>query len=113
MSDAAIRCQETTPDPRLTTNLSVRRSVWCELPHGHAGMHHAILPNPDGGPAGSMDWPGHDGGVWMYAHEIPHEGITMAVPYATEVDALRAANAGDYGRVVFVPFGTDLKDVLR
>jgi len=88
------------------------RAAWCALPAGHAGKHHAELANLGAGPT-LFDWPDPPAGVWMYVNEYPHEGITMAIPYATETDALRAANEGDVGKAVFVPFGSDLKDMLR
>ncbi|MFJ1461811.1 hypothetical protein [Nocardia sp. N2S4-5] len=53
-------------------------------------------------------------GVWIHANHYPHEGIVMATPYANEIEALRAANAtGIGGRVVFVPYGKDLREVLN
>ncbi|WP_280371112.1 hypothetical protein [Nocardia wallacei] len=52
-------------------------------------------------------------GVWMCAHSYPVEGITVAIPYASELDALRHANSGDVGRAVFVPYGKDLREVLN
>lgn len=45
------RCQATTASPLIDD----RRSLWCELPAGHAGMHHAAVPQP-GFPATEVDW---------------------------------------------------------
>ncbi|MFI7191436.1 hypothetical protein ACIBQ0_17015 [Nocardia nova] len=45
------RCQATTASPLIGD----RRSLWCELPAGHAGMHHAAVPQP-GFPATEVDW---------------------------------------------------------
>jgi hypothetical protein len=45
------RCQTTTASPLIDD----RRSLWCELPAGHAGMHHAAVPQP-GFPATEVDW---------------------------------------------------------
>ena len=54
-------------------------------------------------------------GAWIVASAIPYEGITLAVPYPNEVEALRAVNRGvGYGqaRAYFVPFGRDLREVM-
>jgi hypothetical protein len=51
-------------------------------------------------------------GVWMLAEDIPFEGIVKAVPFATETDALRAGNDDKFAEVYFVPFGSDLREVI-
>ncbi|WP_305780042.1 hypothetical protein [Nocardia nova] len=55
-------------------------------------------------------------GVWMVASNIPYEGITLAIPYPSEVEALRAVNKGvGYGtaHAYFVPYGHDLGEVMK
>lgn len=47
----AERCQETIVDPTD----SIGRASWCELPDGHAGRHHAEIPQP-GHPPATLDW---------------------------------------------------------
>lgn len=107
-NDAVMRCQATAVSPLSG------RAAWCELPAGHAGKHRAELAQVDAPPA-LMDWSDPPAGVWVYAVEYPHEGITQAVPCATEIEALRVMNTerNSSGRVVFVPFGADLAEVLR
>lgn len=52
-------------------------------------------------------------GVWVVAYRHWIDGPGEVTPYATELDALRAANREDYVRVWFVPFGKDLRDVMN
>jgi hypothetical protein len=77
---------------------------------GHAGMHRVGL---DAG--GSVEWSGSaEPGVWIVAQSIPYEGITVAIPFATEVEALRRVNQDGYGAYAyFVPFGKDLREVMK
>jgi len=46
------------------------------------------------------------GGVWAVCDRDYGETITLVYP--TEIEALREVNARGYGRVVFVPWGTEL-----
>jgi hypothetical protein len=53
-------------------------------------------------------------GVWMVAGTSwGYEGPGYAIPYATELDALRAVNEETYLRAYFVPFGKDLQEVMN
>lgn len=53
-------------------------------------------------------------GVWVVAGQVwGYEGPYQVTPYPSEVEALRAANADDMLRAYFVPFGTDLREVMR
>ena len=47
-------------------------------------------------------------GVWCICDQDYGESIT--IPFASEVDALRALNGRGYGRVAFVLFGKTLAD---
>ena len=63
-----------------------------------------------------MTEPDGPDGVWIVAYDIPYEGITLAIPYPSEVEALRAVNNGvGYGQAhaYFVPFGQDLREVMK
>lgn len=80
--------------------------------------HHDGGPCAECGPdAASVDivLPGTSpAGVWILAGRIwGYEGPSWAIPFATEVEALRAMNAGDGERVYFVPFGVDLQAVMN
>ncbi|MGV9818402.1 hypothetical protein [Nocardia xishanensis] len=67
--------------------------------------------------SGVIEWRSSaEPGVWMVAQSIPNEGITQAVPYATEVEALRVVNRSGYGEDVhayFVPFGKEIREVMH
>ncbi|NEW49358.1 hypothetical protein GV792_04780 [Nocardia cyriacigeorgica] len=53
-------------------------------------------------------------GVWVVAGTSwIYEGPGCVIPYATEVEALRAANETEYYRAWFVPYGADLNDVMN
>jgi hypothetical protein len=52
---AAVRCQATTSTTGVLVN-DPGRTVWCELPNGHAGRHHGTIPQP-GHPDATVDWP--------------------------------------------------------
>ncbi|MFC5789682.1 hypothetical protein ACFPPE_07415 [Agromyces tardus] len=41
------------------------------------------------------------------------EGPGYAIPYATELEALQAANTTEYQRAYFVPYGEDLRDIMN
>lgn len=53
--------------------------------------------------------PARPEGVWAIV-DIDH-GESITKVYATEIDALREINGRGYGRVVYVPFGKDLRDI--
>lgn len=103
------RCQTTTVDPN-----GDGKSVWCELPHGHAGKHHAELPSADDDVVPpTMDWSGPPEGVWLVAGTSwSCDGPGWVTPYPAEMEALRAVNETDYLRAYFVPFGEDLREVM-
>ncbi|MFD3748357.1 hypothetical protein [Nocardia sp. NPDC058633] len=53
-------------------------------------------------------------GVWIVAGRIwGHEGPGWAIPFATEIEALRAVNGGDGERVFFAPYAVDLREVMN
>ncbi|BAD56351.1 hypothetical protein [Nocardia farcinica] len=119
-SQANPRCQATTIDPRDDRAVA----VWCELPSGHAGMHHADLrPEHPHLPlltnvVPTLDWPNSEPaaepGVWVVSGEYwGYDGPSQVVPYANEAEALRAANQESHLRAWFVPFGKDLREVMR
>lgn len=95
------------------------RSVCCELRSGHEGGHRAEVEQASIPTPAVITWSNPDPpeGVWMVAEAVPFEGITTAIPYASEMDALRAINSGvgysDRLRAYFVPYGQDLREVLR
>lgn len=111
------RCQDATVI--LLGNKPPARHVRCESPAGHEGMHGAYVEQPNAPMPAAVAWanPAPPAGVWMVAEAVPFEGITTAIPYATEMDALRAINSGvgysDSLRAYFVPYGQDLREVLR
>jgi len=63
-------------------------------------------------------WTEDNDGVWVVAASNYDNAIIAAVPYASEIDALRKLNTRDEwwsgdARVVFVPFGSYLIEVIR
>ncbi|MEU6580645.1 hypothetical protein [Nocardia sp. NPDC046763] len=55
-----------------------------------------------------------EAGVWVVAHRYwDAEGPGKATPYPDEIAAMRAANADQFCRAWFVPFGKDLSEVMN
>jgi hypothetical protein len=53
-------------------------------------------------------------GVWIVSGRYwGHDGPSWVIPFGTEIEAMRAMNAGDGERVFFVPFGVDLADAMK
>ncbi|MFE3229316.1 hypothetical protein [Nocardia sp. NPDC059228] len=53
-------------------------------------------------------------GVWVVTdHYWPADGLSEVTPYPDEIEAMRAANADQFRRAWFVPFGKDIRDVMR
>ncbi|WP_327100044.1 hypothetical protein OIE68_15465 [Nocardia vinacea] len=53
-------------------------------------------------------------GVWVVAGTSwGYEGPGYVIPYPNQFEALQAANETDYHRARFVPYGTDLNDVMN
>ncbi|MFE3081814.1 hypothetical protein [Nocardia tengchongensis] len=52
-------------------------------------------------------------GVWVVADRSWIDGPGDVTPYPDEIEAMRAANADEYRRAWFVPFGKDLREVMN
>ncbi|WP_280476297.1 hypothetical protein [Nocardia farcinica] len=49
-------------------------------------------------------------GVWLVSYE--YDGGDHVIPFATEIEALRYVNSQHHNRAWFVPFGSNLHDVV-